>query len=174
MKRLKFLLVATALFSAVSTHIAAAEDVSLTAAAAIPLTPQELYRLYSNHTWVWGDGAGYFSTKPLEPQREWEFWAWSGEGESASYGNGYWFLLDQGRLCFRAIWVASAGQAEAVTCFGHRQKEGVIFQRKEPNGEWYVFKNTPPAQGDASEDLRPGDMAMRDVYRVATELRAAD
>ncbi|TIM42920.1 MAG: DUF995 domain-containing protein [Mesorhizobium sp.] len=31
------------------------------------------------------------------------------------------------------------GAASALTCFSHRKKDGIVIQKREPDGEWYVF-----------------------------------
>jgi uncharacterized protein DUF995 len=132
-------------------HPAAAADAAAAAAKATPLTTEELYRLYNNRSWIWKDGAGYFASK------QHAFSAWSKEGGKASYGEGRWFLTQPGKLCFRANWVAKDGQAPALTCFSHRKKGGVIFQKREPGGEWYVFRNNPARKDDEAAKLRGGD-----------------
>jgi hypothetical protein len=40
------------------------------------------------------------------------------------------------------------GVASALTCFSHREKGGVVFQKREPDGEWYVFKTTAASTRD--------------------------
>jgi hypothetical protein len=117
-----------------------------------PLTSNELVKLYGNRSWIWKDGAGYFAVK----QRE--FRAWTGEG-SGSYGAGRWFVTDPGKLCFKAIWYAKTGKADALTCFSHRKKGNTIFQKREPDGEWYAFKTSPAGSGDEYRKVQPGDYA---------------
>jgi hypothetical protein len=115
------------------------------------LTFQELYRLYRDHSWIWDDGAGHFRVSKRE------FTAWTGAGSQGSYADGMWFFPDVGRLCFRAQWNAVAGSSRALTCFEHRTANGRIYQRRLPNGEWYVFANSPRQPGDEIRKLRRGD-----------------
>ena len=78
------------------------------------LTTDELYRIYSNRSWIWDDGAGYFQVAGRK------FTAFTGSGRTGSYAEGRWFLTSEGRACFRATWFAAAGNAPALTCFEHR------------------------------------------------------
>lgn len=127
-----------------------------------PLNSEELYRLYNSRSWLWKAGAGHFSVK------ERRFSAWSNENASPSYGIGRWFITDPGKLCFRAVWRAETGAARALTCFGHREKDGVIYQRREPNGQWYVFRSAPLRSGDEAAKLRYGDYVAGRLNRLET------
>ncbi|HMF66593.1 MAG TPA: DUF995 domain-containing protein [Phyllobacterium sp.] len=127
-----------------------------------PLTSNELVKLYGNRSWIWKDGAGYFAVK----QRE--FKAWTGEG-AGSYGVGHWFVTDPGKLCFKAVWYAKTGKASALTCFSHRKKGNIIFQKREPDGDWYPFKTSPARTGDEYRKVQPGDYATGRVDRMRTK-----
>jgi hypothetical protein len=116
-----------------------------------PLTTDELFQLYQGRTWIWKDGAGYFSPK----QRQ--FTSWTGEGDSASYGEGKWLLTDAGKLCFRATWTSKSGNASALTCFSHRMSGSAVYQKREPNGDWYLFKHESVQATDEYAKVRPGD-----------------
>ncbi len=128
-----------------------------------PLTSEELFKLYNNRSWIWKEGAGYFAVK----QRQ--FNAWTAEGKG-SYGLGHWFLTDPGKLCFKATWYAKAGNAIALTCFSHRKKGNVVFQKREPEGEWYAFKTAPASLSDEYRKVRPGDYVTARFNRVRTRL----
>ncbi|RCW80859.1 DUF995 domain-containing protein [Phyllobacterium bourgognense] len=128
-----------------------------------PLTSKDLVKLYGNHSWIWKDGAGYFAVK----QRE--FKAWTGEG-AGSYGTGHWFVTDPGKLCFKAMWYAKTGKADALTCFSHRKKGNTIFQKREPNGEWYAFKTSPGSASDEYRKVQAGDYATARFDRMRTKL----
>jgi hypothetical protein len=125
-----------------------------------PLTTNEIYQLYGNRSWIWSEGAGYFRAKKRE------FTAWSREGGSPSYGVGRWFITDPGKLCFRAEWRAKDGAAPALTCFSHRIKDGVIYQKREPSGEWYAFRNAPVRRSDEFAKLRSGDHVVSRLGRI--------
>ena len=143
---------------------AAPSKASIAAESATPLTTEELFRLYSNRSWLWEDGAGYFRAK----QRS--FVAATGRGKAGSYGIGHWFLTDPGKLCFRAEWHAKSGAAPALTCFSHRRKGGVVFQKREPDGEWYAFKNAPVKASDEFRKLRPGDYVSASLKQIRSKL----
>jgi hypothetical protein len=128
------------------------------------LTAFELYQLYQGRSWIWEDGAGYFSPK------ERRFTSWTGSGKNASYGEGRWFLTDQGKLCFRATWVAKDGSAPALTCFSHRKKGGNVYQKREPNGDWYLFKQAPIRKADEYAKVRPGDFVSDRYTQVKKQL----
>ncbi|MEF0944202.1 DUF995 domain-containing protein [Rhizobium sp. BR 362] len=132
-------------------------------AMSVPLTAEDVFRLYYNRTWIWKDGAGYFAAKGRE------FKAWSGEG-TGSYGTGRWFVTDQGKLCFRATWYAKTGHALAVTCFSHRKRGNIVFQKREPGGDWYPFKTTPANADDEYGKIKPGDYALAGYNRMRIKL----
>ena len=129
---------------------AAQRKPSIPPAMSEPLSSQELFNLYSNRSWIWKDGAGYFANR----QREFKSWTADGGG---SYGLGRWFITDPGKLCFKAVWHAKGGSAPALTCFSHRKKGNAVFQKREPDGDWYQFKTTPARVDDEYRKVRPGD-----------------
>lgn len=140
----------------IGLQVASAADVigkvpETTSAETRPLTTNELLKIYSNRSWMWKDGAGYFRVSGRQ------FTAWTKNGKDASYALGRWFLTDPGRACFRATWHAASGNAEALTCFEHRTDGATISQRRLPDGEWYVFSHKPPQAGDEILKLKLGD-----------------
>ncbi|AYG61982.1 DUF995 domain-containing protein [Rhizobium jaguaris] len=155
------------IFGAISTGAIAANaaqsSMAKPPAKSVPLSTEEVFQLYYNRTWIWKDGAGYFAAK----QRD--FKAWSGEG-TGSYGVGHWFVTDPGKLCFKATWYAKTGHAPALTCFSHRRRGNVIFQKREPDGDWYAFKTTPAKAGDEYQKVRPGDHATAGYNRMRIKL----
>ncbi|AZN98272.1 DUF995 domain-containing protein [Mesorhizobium sp. M9A.F.Ca.ET.002.03.1.2] len=169
MRKLQILLALAAIggcMSMASFDAAAATQskTSIAAESGTPLTTEELFRLYSNRSWIWKNGAGYFSAK----QRR--FIAATGRGSAGSLGVGRWFLTDSGKLCFWAEWYAKSGVSPALTCFRHRKKGGVVFQRKEPDGEWYAFKNAPTRANDEYRKLRAGDYVSAKYNRIQAKL----
>jgi hypothetical protein len=154
-------------FAAMSTYAFAANTAqnmkTKPPAMSVPLTAEEVFQLYYNRTWIWKDGAGYFAAKGRE------FKAWSGEG-TGSYGTGRWFVTDQGKLCFRATWYAKTGHALAVTCFSHRKKGNIVFQKREPDGDWYPFKTMPARADDEYGKVRRGDYATAGYNRMRIKL----
>ena len=148
----------------------AASPIGAAAASARPveagtrsLSSGEVYQLYANRSWIWKEGAGYFAPKRT-------FTAWSREGDKPSYAQGRWYITERGKLCFRAEWHAADGSAPATTCFSHREKKGVIYQRREPDGEWYVFKHARARTSDEFAKLRRGDHVGSHMNRIAAEL----
>ncbi len=112
------------------------------------LTKQELVELYSGKSWQWSDGIGYFSPKG-------QFGAFAGSGPDRTTVKGDWEAFNTGRLCFSGVWTGRSGRRFARTCFLHRVKDGLIYQRRIPDGEWYVFRHNPEQDGD--QKLVPGD-----------------
>lgn len=125
-----------------------------------PLSNSEIYRIYSHNSWMWKDGAGYFAVSKRQ------FKAWSGKGSNASVGTGIWFITDPGKLCMRATWYEKGTSSPATTCFSHRGKDGVIYQRREPDGDWYIFKHAPTRKGDEITKFRRGDYVSRHLDRM--------
>lgn len=125
-----------------------------------PMSPEDVMALYRGKTWVWSDGAGYF-----DPDTN--FVAWSGSGGKQSHAEGRWVLLEDGRLCMRATWYIKTGGTKANTCFGHRIANGAIYQKRMPDGEWYVLRNAPPKSDDEYAKFRAGDL----VGAKAAEIR---
>ncbi|MDZ5698799.1 DUF995 domain-containing protein [Chelativorans sp. M5D2P16] len=143
---------------------AAPEDFAEKAEAGSPLSSGELYQIYNNRSWLWDQGGGFFSVK------ERRFTAWAGSGADASYGIGLWFITEPGKLCFRAKWHAREGAAPAVTCFSHRKNDGVIYQRREPDGDWYVFRDVPAKRSNEYAKLRKGDHVSARLKRIEARM----
>lgn len=151
MRRLGFMLAVAAL--AAASHAggpASARDSVPDASTGTPLSPDEIFRLYQGRSWMWSQGAGYFSAKANR------FTAWSGADGAVSHAEGHWFATAAGKLCFRATWRAQSGSSRNLTCFSHRKLGGVVFQKREPDGEWYVFRGNTGA-ADEYLKLRPGN-----------------
>ena len=150
-----FCLAALVAFSGLSQAEEKVEDekdpVTLAAESARPMTVDELFRIYNDRTWVWTDGAGYF-----QPHKR-RFLSWVRSGRTSSYGDGNWFMTQDGRICFRATWHATDGAALATTCFQHRTDGRNNYQRRWPDGEWYIFAHRPRRSGDEINKLRAGD-----------------
>jgi hypothetical protein len=124
-----------------------------------PMTAVELHRLYRDRTWQWTDGAGLCQDQGRI------FKAWSGSGADASWAEGRWIVTNSGRLCLKAKWHGKAGAASSSTCFSHRTDGRTIYQKKEPSGDWYVFKHAEPQPGDEFTKLVREDL-------VSTKLEA--
>ncbi|MBB2751609.1 UNVERIFIED_ORG: hypothetical protein GGI57_002291 [Rhizobium aethiopicum] len=105
------------------------------AATPTPLSAYELYRIYGDKTWVWNTGGGRFSDDGRR------FVAWVNDKGKQSFAEGKWVVDDLGQLCMRATWTNAEGAARASTCFGHRKIGNTIYQRRQPDGNWYVFRH---------------------------------
>jgi len=141
------------------------------AAAAAPLTPPvdarpmtgvELYMLYRDKSWKWDDGAGR-----LDDQGR-VFTAWSGSGESEFRARGRWIVTDKGQLCLKADWHTPTGTYPDKTCFSHRIVDRTIYQKKEPSGDWYVFRHAVPSEGDEFRKLVREDLVSSRLARRET------
>lgn len=145
--------VAWLVLGGVGAQAAPAADKAVTAAAenAHQLTVAEVFHLFGNRTWLWPDGAGYFQVSKRQ------FTSWVKKGADASYAEGVWFLPGDGELCFRATWHAVSGSNNATTCFEQRTDGRRIYQRRLPDGDWYVFSHRPVRRDDEVRKLIPGD-----------------
>ncbi len=139
-------------------------EIARAAMAGEPLSIRAMQGIYGNRTWAWDDGAGFMNA------RDRTFVAWTGSGADASYADGNWFMTETGNLCFRANWAAMDGSGMAATCFEHRTDGSRIFQRRQPDGEWYVFANSPVRPGDEINKLRPGDAVFSRYERNKAEV----
>jgi hypothetical protein len=135
------------------------DPVTLAAESARPMTIDELFRIYNDRTWIWEDGAGYFQAHKRR------FISWVRRGRTASFGDGNWFMTQDGRICFRAKWHATDGAAIATTCFQHRTDGRNNYQRSWPDGEWYIFAHTPRRSGDEINKLKAGDQVTASFER---------
>ncbi|RAZ92412.1 hypothetical protein DPM33_00415 [Mesorhizobium hawassense] len=134
----------------------AVDDIAKLAAAATPMKADAVEQLYANRTWLWEKhGAGYFSENEHGRKR---FVARTQTG----YGKGDWYVTSGGEVCMRALWTSkNDGGSGAITCFLHREKDGVIYQRPSLGGHWYVFGNNPVRKNDGVRKLVKGDRVMK-------------
>lgn len=130
-------------------------------------TAEQLFEVYAGKTWIWEEGAGYFSP-------DWRFIAWSGSGETATYATGTWRTSDLGRVCFTAVWTSAGHDDRVTTCFSHRVAGEKIYQAREPTGTWYIFRHDPPRQGDEYLKLVPGDKVSAAYERLRKALGGED
>jgi len=129
-----------------------------------PLTAVELLTLVKGRSWQWSDGAGYFSD---EGRR---FTAFTRSKNSATYAEGRYRLTDDGRLCFIAVWHGAGGEADATTCFLHKQADGVIYQRRQDGGDWYPFQHTPLLETDEYAKFTNKDLVSSEYAKIKAEL----
>ncbi len=117
-----------------------------------PMTGVELYMMFRGKSWKWKDGAGFMRDEGRL------FKAWARDGKKATWAEGRWIVTDSGMLCLKATWHSKGEAAEDKTCFSHHVLDDTIYQRREPAGDWYVFKHGKPAADDefyrlVNEDL---------------------
>lgn len=117
-----------------------------------PLSAPELLQLFGDKTWKWGEGGGYFDLD----RRVFRARTFGDSGESTAKGK--WRITDTGKLCFRATWNSPGGKASADTCFQHVLLDGDIYQRKLPDGGWYVFKHAKADPADEFNKLVRKDL----------------
>lgn len=127
-----------------------------------PLSAYEVYSLYRNKTWQWSTGGARFTAH----DRKLVAFVDKGNG-NRSYAEGNWYVSDLGMMCMQAIWTTAAEAGDARTCFGHAKIGDTIYQRKVPNGEWYVFKHAKPKPNDAYYSL----VAQDDITAKALRLK---
>lgn len=113
------------------------------------MTPVELYLLYRDKTWQWADGVGR-----MESQNR-RFTARVDGKDGKVAAEGHWRITLSGKMCFDAIWRLEAGEFPKKTCFSHRVLDGTIYQKREPDGAWYVFKNHERTKTDEAAKLMP-------------------
>lgn len=161
-QKLAILFVAmAALWSSPST---ASDSVAQQARQAKPMSSADVRAIYENRTWSWGGGAGgYFGSERQT------FQAVGREPGAVSWGEGTWFIPENGRLCMRATWRSTqqpSFPARKVTCFDHRQTGDTIYQRAD-GGDWYVFRHAQLRRGDEILKLSPGNTIKRAFERLA-------
>ncbi|MBX4933095.1 DUF995 domain-containing protein [Rhizobium bangladeshense] len=128
--------------------------------APTPLSAYELYRIYADRTWTWDTGGGRF----FEDGRR--FVAWVTDKGKQSFAEGKWVVDDLGQLCMRATWTNAEGAARASTCFGHRKIGNTIYQRRQPSGNWYVFRHSSVHQDDEFRKLVSTDTVSAKAYEL--------
>ena len=144
--------VAAAWFFLASVGAAFAQDDDLPAGA-VALTAPELHALYGDKTWKWGEGGAFFE-RELRSFKARTVKA-AGGGSTAL---GRWRITDAGELCIIADWMTATATSSAVTCWDHAQVKGDVYQRKLPNGVWYVFKHAVTEPGDQFNKLVREDL----------------
>ncbi|ASY63415.1 hypothetical protein SJ05684_c19730 [Sinorhizobium sojae CCBAU 05684] len=98
--------------------------------------------MFRGKSWKWQDGAGFMRDEGRL------FRAWAQDGKKATWAEGRWIVTDSGMLCLKATWHSQGEAAQDKTCFSHRVLDGTIYQRREPAGDWYIFKHARPVADD--------------------------
>lgn len=131
----------------------------------IPLSAYEVYSLYRNKTWQWPTGGARFTAHDRK------LVAFVDDKGKRSFAEGSWYVSDLGMMCMQARWTAADGSGPARTCFGHSKIGDTIYQRRVPNGEWYVFKHAKPKPGDEYRKLVASDAITEKALRLKDQFQ---
>ena len=142
---------------------ASAQEVVLPEAARV-MTPAEIHAIYQGRSWRWKTGAAYL----VDEGRR--FSAWVDDDTGKSWAEGHWIINETGQMCLNATWHSKAGQFPAMTCFSHRLDNGTIYQKREPDGSWYVFRHAQPRDKDEAKNLVRKDLVSTHISAVKTAL----
>ncbi|OJU71755.1 MAG: hypothetical protein BGO05_25315 [Rhizobiales bacterium 63-7] len=126
----------------------------------VPLTADEVRRLYADKTWQWSAGAGRFIAKDRR------FIAYSEEGGKPTIAEGRWEVTDHGRLCMNAVWSTPQDKARNRTCFRLVRDRGTVYQRREPKGNWFVLRSFKPRPEDEAHKLVAQDTVSPNIERL--------
>ncbi len=135
-----------------SAPVAGQEEMMALPADVRAMAATELHALYADKSWRWCDGAGYMQDEGRV------FKGWSGSGDKATWALGRWTVTDSGRMCLKAEWHAPSGTYKSDTCFRHMTDGQTIYQQKEPDGTWYVFRHAEPLDSDEFAKLVAEDL----------------
>lgn len=151
------------------------DETAKLAEAASPMKADALEKLYAGRTWKWKTGGGFLSAEAsggwFVPDEWKRFAAWSRQGRRWSYGEGSWFTTNSGKLCLHALWTDEDWRTSARTCFLHREKNGVIYQKPSIGGKWYVFSHNPAQATDEARKLVAGDRVSKELARMKATRR---
>jgi len=109
------------------------------------MTPFEIYVLYRDKNWQWPDGTGQMETTDRR------FTARVDGEKGKAWAEGRWMITKTGLMCLKADWHTEQGKFPVKTCFSHRIGDGTVYQKREPDGVWYVFRH---ADGRADDEAR--------------------
>lgn len=112
----------------------------------------------------WKTGAGRFV------EADHSFVAWAESKKTESFAEGHWEATDDGRLCMIAAWTNRYGAQDNRTCFVHLRDRGTIYQRREPDGRWYIFKNYLNKPDDEFRKLSQVDSVSAKAERLKKSL----
>ncbi|MDX3975774.1 MAG: DUF995 domain-containing protein [Shinella sp.] len=155
--------VASTAFILAGTACVASSQEDVLPAEARAMTALEMYKLYRDKSWKWDNGAG------LMKDADRHFSAWSNGDKGKSWAEGSWAITETGLMCLKATWYTEKGSFPAKTCFSHRIASGTIYQKREPDGGWYVFRHAMRQKEDEASKLIAGDLVshQRDTIKAA-------
>ncbi len=142
----------------VMIDLAVAAVICGSAAAATKITVpsnQDLTQLYAGKTWYWKAGAGYFAPDGT-------FKCILRSTDQMDECTGKW-SAQSGALTIVMNWKSTPPRSfetawrSTKVIFYHETQGTDIWQKKEPNGAWFVFKHATPEKGDEWWKLQSGD-----------------
>jgi len=131
------------------------------------MTPAELYMLYHDKSWQWADGSGR-----MESQNR-RFTARVDGEKGKVWAEGRWRITWSGQMCFDAKWHMDEGVFPNKTCFSHRIADGTIYQKREPDGVWYVFRHAGGNKDDEARKLVSNETITSDTEALNLALPVA-
>ncbi len=111
------------------------------------MSPAEIYLLYRDKNWQWSDGVGRMDSLNRR------FTAHVDGEKGQALAEGRWRITRSGQMCFDARWHIEHEVFPSKTCFTHRILDGTIYQKREPDGVWYVFRHADGAPTDEARKL---------------------
>jgi hypothetical protein len=115
-----------------------------------PLSQKELRALYANKSWFWKDGVAFFNPSG-------RFKAYTGSKSNPNTVTGGWGAYKNGKLCFSGKWKSGQWTSFDSTCFLHKVVNGNIYQRRLPEGDWYIFKHAKSRKTDEYRKMVRGN-----------------
>ena len=146
---------------------AGAETQKLRPEKAKPVSAVELSDLFGDRTWQWSAGGARFVAERRK------LIAYSDKDGNPMVAEGHWEVTDKGRLCLVARWMTKSGETPKRTCFRHVRDRGTIYQRREPDGDWYVFRSNRPKPEDEFAKLIKEDTISPNVEELRKTLKAS-
>lgn len=120
----------------------------------------EIKRTFSDRTWTWPNGGGYFASNGT-------FYGVVGDSAKSAYiARGSWQAGSKGDLCYKALWKGRSGADDTKTCFFHKIENGKLLQKKGAGGTWYTFKSAKPMKRDEINKLVAGNMLKEKMSEV--------
>lgn len=114
------------------------------------LSQKELRTLYANKSWFWKDGVAFFN-------RSGKFVASTGSKQKPNTVKGGWSAYKNGKICFSGDWKTGEWASFDSTCFLHKVVNGNIYQRRLPDGDWYIFKHAKTRKTDEYRKIVAGN-----------------
>ncbi|MEI5680676.1 DUF995 domain-containing protein [Mesorhizobium sp. CCNWLW179-1] len=128
------------------------------------MTAVEIHEVYKNKTWRWENGAGRMEDAGRQ------FNAWADGEKGKSWAEGRWVITNTGLMCLKATWHSRSGAFPAKACFAHMIHDGTVFQKRESDGGWYIFRHANPQKDDEASKLVAVDLVSERLAGVKAEV----